>query len=91
MRRKIVLVGAGSAVFTKGLVLDIIERREEQWHIALVDTDERVLRIIERVCRKMIAQTGSDTELSASANRCDVLAGADYVVSTIGVGGRRAW
>ena len=55
MRRKIVLVGAGSAVFTKGLVLDIIERREEQWHIALVDTDERVLRIIERVCRKMIA------------------------------------
>ena len=91
MRRKIVLVGAGSAVFTKGLVLDIIERREEQWHIALVDTDERVLRIIERVCRKMIAQTGSDTELSASTNRCDVLAGADYVVSTIGVGGRRAW
>ena len=50
-----------------------------------------MLRIIERVCRKMIAQTGSDTELSASANRCDVLAGADYVVSTIGVGGRRAW
>ena len=66
MRRKIVLVGAGSAVFTKGLVLDIIERREEQWHIALVDTDERVLRIIERVCRKMIAQTARGSRMCLS-------------------------
>ncbi len=91
MRRKIVLIGAGSAMFTKGLILDIIERRDEQWHIALVDTDARTLEIIKRVCEKMIAQTASDTELSASTDRCDVLPGADYVVSTIGVGGRRAW
>lgn len=83
MRRKIVLIGAGSAMFTKGLILDIIERRDEQWHIALVDTDARTLEIIKRVCEKMIAQTASDTELSASTDRCDVLPGADYVVSTI--------
>ena len=91
MRNKIVLIGAGSAVFTKGLVLDILERKEQQWHVALVDTDEHALNTIRRVCEKMIAHMGTDTELSASTDRCDVLPGADYVVSTIGVGGRRAW
>lgn len=91
MRKKIVLIGAGSAVFTKGLVLDILERKDQQWHVALVDTDEHALNTIRRVCEKMIAHTGTDTELSASTDRCDVLPSADYVVSTIGVGGRRAW
>lgn len=91
MRRKIVLVGAGSAVFTKGLVLDIIERKHESWQIALVDIDPHALETIEKVCTKMIRQTGSDVILTASTDRRDVLSGADYVVSTIGVGGRRAW
>ena len=91
MRRKIVLIGAGSAVFTKGLVLDILERKHEYWQIALVDTDPHALETMQRVCQKMIAQMRSDTQLLASTDRTDVLSGADYVVSTIGVGGRRAW
>ena len=46
MRKKIVMIGAGSAVFTKGLVLDIIDRSKEKWHIALVDIDEHALDTI---------------------------------------------
>ncbi|GHV24178.1 alpha-glucosidase/alpha-galactosidase [Spirochaetia bacterium] len=91
MRKKIVLIGAGSAVFTKGLVLDVLERSAMKWHIALVDTSGKVLDIISAVVKKMIAQKGADVELSVSTDRRDVLAGADYVVSTIGVGGRRSW
>jgi len=91
MRRKIVLVGAGSVVFTKGLVMDILERPLEKWHIALVDINEETLAVIEKICRKMIKQRHADVTLSASVDRRDVLPGADYVVSTIGVGGRRAW
>ena len=91
MRRKIVLVGAGSAVFTKGLLLDIIERRDEQWSVGLVDTDPVALDVIDKLSRKMVEQKGADIELSASVDRRDILPGADYVVSTIGVGGRRAW
>ena len=91
MRKKIVMIGAGSAVFTKGLVLDIIDRSKEKWHIALVDIDEHALDTIRVVCQKMIAQKEADVELSWSVDRKDVLANADYVVSTIGVGGRRAW
>ena len=91
MCKKMVLIGAGSAVFTKGLMMDILERKNEKWKVALVDTDERTLKIITRICEKMIVQMDSDVELTASVERKDVLSGADYVVSTIGVGGRRAW
>lgn len=91
MRKKIVFVGAGSAVFTKGLVLDILERAREKWHIALVDTDREALDTVHTLCRKMIDYMHSDTELSASTQRRELLPGADYVVCTIGVGGRRAW
>lgn len=86
-----VLVGAGSAVFTKGLVMDILERPDEKWHIALVDINEEVLEIIKNLCVKMINKKNADVEISASPDIKDVLSGADFVVSTIGVGGRRAW
>ena len=86
-----VLIGAGSAMFTKGLILDILERDQEKWHIALVDTDTKALNVIKLICEKLITLKTADVELSYSTDRRDVLTGADYVVCTIGVGGRRAW
>lgn len=91
MRNKMVLIGAGSAVFTKGLVFDVLDRPDEKWHIALVDTDPETLATISALCVKMTAQKNADIKFSASTDRRDVLSGADYVVSVIGVGGRRAW
>jgi alpha-galactosidase len=43
------------------------------------------------ICKKLIALKDADIELSYSTDRREVLAGADHVVCTIGVGGRRAW
>ena len=91
MRRKMVLIGAGSSVFAKGLILDLIGRKEEQWHLSLVDIDGKVLESIYALGSKMIKQKGADIVLDRSTDRRDVLNGADYVVTTIGVGGRRAW
>lgn len=91
MRRKMVLIGAGSSVFAKGLVLDLINRPGEQWHLSLVDIDEKALEAIFLLSKKMIEQKGADIVLDCSTNRRDVLRGADFVVTTIGVGGRRAW
>ncbi|MFC4601200.1 hypothetical protein [Cohnella hongkongensis] len=90
--KKIVLVGAGSVVFTQGFIMDLLEQKNGQrWHLALVDTDADVLKGMQRLCQKMIAARGGDLQLSCSTDRKEVLSGADYVVSTIGVGGRRAW
>jgi len=86
-----VLIGAGSSVFAKGLILDLIGRKEEQWHLSLVDIDGKALESIYSLGSKMIKQKGADIILDRSTERRDVLSGANYVVTTIGVGGRRAW
>ncbi|MBD3174653.1 MAG: hypothetical protein GF320_05710 [Armatimonadia bacterium] len=90
MAEKIVLIGAGSAVFTRGLVADLILRGEEA-QLALVDIDPRALRIAEGLARKMIESRSAPIELAASTNRREVLEGATAVICMVGVGGRRAW
>ncbi len=92
MKRKIVLIGAGSVVFTQGLVMDMIKSPGGiSWELALVDIDHNALDVAARLVKKMIESKEADITLSYSTDRRDVLADADYVVSTIGVGGRRAW
>jgi alpha-galactosidase len=90
MHEKVVLIGAGSTVFTRGLVVDMIQH---QWagELALVDTDPVALSVAEGLTRKLLDASGSSMRLSASTNRTHVLTDATVVISTIGVGGRRAW
>ncbi len=90
MREKIVLIGAGSASFTRGLVTDLILRGGAA-ELALVDTDPAALAVAEGLARKMIAARGIDIRLAASVDRRDVLRDATAVICTVGVGGRRAW
>jgi len=93
MHKKMVILGAGSAMFTQGLVMDMLDKNPggHKWHLALVDIDEHVLNGVAKLVKKMVEKKKADIELSWSTDRKDVLQGADYVVSTIGVGGRRAW
>jgi len=90
MNEKVVLIGAGSAMFTRGLVSDVI-RQGWNGEIALVDIDRHALEVAEKITRKMLDASGSSIKLSASVNRREVLADATVVISTIGVGGRDAW
>jgi alpha-galactosidase len=91
-RRKLVLVGAGSAVFTRGLVADLIQLPEVgPWTLGLVDVSSEALETAEGLSRRMVEAKGADILIQASTDRRDVLPGADVVVTTIGVGGRRAW
>jgi alpha-galactosidase len=91
-KKKIVLIGAGSAVFTRGLVADLIQAPHlGPWALGLVDVDPEALETAEGLVRRMVEARGADIALQASTDRRDVLPGADVVVTTIGVGGRRAW
>lgn len=87
---KYVLIGAGSAMFTRGLMADMI-RQGEPCELALVDIDAAALRVAERLAHKMVALSGAPIKLSADTDRRQVLSGATVVICTIGVGGRRAW
>ena len=91
-KRKLVILGAGSAMFTQGLIADLIfNPLGIQWELALVDIDEPVLNTMTKIAKKMVAQKDANIQITSSVDRCDVLPDADYVVATIGVGGRRAW
>jgi alpha-galactosidase len=90
MREKIVLIGAGSAMFTRGLVADFM-RRGEALDLALVDIDPDALAVAEGVARKMIEAKRAPIALTAATDRRAVLRGATAVICTVGVGGRRAW
>ena len=90
MRERIVLIGAGSAVFTRGLVADLIATGQSL-DLALVDIDPAALEVAERLARKMVAARGAPITVSAATERRAALGGATAVICTIGVGGRRAW
>ncbi len=90
MQERIVLIGAGSAMFTRGLVADLISKGHEV-DLALVDIDPQALAIAEALTAKMIAARKAPITLSAFLQQRDALPGATVVICTIGVGGRRAW
>jgi alpha-galactosidase len=90
MRENVVLIGAGSAVFTRGLIADLLAKGWEA-QLGLVDTDADALKVAEGLATKMVASVGAKVAVRAATDRRRVLPGATVVVTTIGVGGRRAW
>ncbi len=91
-RFKLVLIGAGSTVFTQRLVADVILSGEaDRWQLALVDIDPVTLDAVDRLVRKMQELKGITFPIVSTTDRRKVLPGADFVVTTIAVGGRRGW
>lgn len=91
-RRKIVLIGAGSASFTQGLLADLILATDlGPWQLGLVDIDSQALETAAELSRRMVAAKGADIQIDAATDRRSLLPGADVVVMTVSVGGRRAW
>ncbi len=91
-RLKIVLIGAGSTVFTQRLVADLIlSGQSDRWELALVDIDPVTLEAVDALVRKMLAFKGVDIPIVSTVDRRTVLPGAHFVVTTIAVGGRRGW
>jgi alpha-galactosidase len=89
-RQKIVLIGAGSAMFTQGLVADLVATGCS-WTLGVVDIDAQALETAAGMSVRMAQARHADIVIEQSTDRRDVLPGADIVVTTIGVGGRRAW
>ena len=88
---RIVLVGAGSVEFTRNLLGDFLSYPElRDSEIVLHDIDGDRLATAERMARWTAGALGATPRISGSLDRRDALAGADFVVNTIQVGGARA-
>jgi alpha-galactosidase len=87
---KIVIIGAGSAMFTIGVVSDLITAGLAT-ELGLVDIDPEALKVAQKLTEKMIVARKTAIRLTATTDRRQVLKDATVVIATIGVGGRRAW
>jgi alpha-galactosidase len=85
---RIAFIGAGSMVFAKNLVGDILSYSElEDSHVTLMDIDEHRLEQTERAARTMVENGDVDATIEATTDRREALDGADYVLNMINVGG----
>ncbi len=85
---KITLIGAGSTVFAKNLIGDILSFPElENAHIALFDIDEQRLKTSEIVARKITEALGVKPQITVTTDAEHALEGANYAISMIQVGG----
>ena len=89
---RIAFIGAGSTVFTRTLVADVLRMPElrESTTFALMDVDEQRLRTSERVVQELGRALDVDTDVEATLDRRVALEGADYVVTSFQIGGLEA-
>lgn len=88
---KIVFLGAGSTVFAKNLMGDILSypALAENCHLALHDISPERLHTSEVVAHKIADALETTPTITATLDRRQALAAADYVITMIQVGGYR--
>ena len=86
---KIAFIGAGSTVFTRNLVGDIVRfpALADSTTFALMDIDAERLHTSELVAQRLASTNGSGARVEATLDRREALDGADYVVTSFQVGG----
>src|SRR5215203_117038 len=85
---KITFLGAGSTVFAKNLMGDILSYPElAESTITLHDIDPARLHTSEIVAHKVAQTLGANPTIEATLDRKEALDGADYAISMIQVGG----
>ena len=88
--RKITFIGAGSTVFAKNLIGDILSFPElADSKICLYDIDENRLKTSEVVARRIAQTLGASGTIEVTTDRSRALEGASYAINMIQVGGYR--
>jgi alpha-galactosidase len=85
---KIVFFGAGSAVFAREIITDLLVTPGlEKVNLALVDIDEERLDLARRIVERLIAMAGRQWTVTASTHRREVMANGDFLINSIEVAG----
>lgn len=85
---KITFIGAGSVVFAKTLICDILQNPALTGStICLMDIDPARLKVAEILAKKVVAQLGVPAHVEATLDLKKACQGARYVITMIQVGG----
>jgi len=90
--RKIAIIGAGSVVFCKTLMLDIMatEALEDTEFVLMAPSTTKTSQVAA-YAERVIAQNGLKSKVSITTDRREALRGADYVICSFQVGGLSAF
>ncbi len=85
---KITFIGAGSAVFARQLMTDILAVDGlDEGEFALVDIDSQRLEPAHAIAQRMISLTGKRWQVRSSTERRNLLAGSDFIVNAVEIAG----
>ena len=85
---KVTMIGAGSAVFARQIITDILAVDGLDTGVfALVDIDPKRLELARAIAHRLVELSGKRWKVEASTDRKDALRGTDYVVNSIEVAG----
>jgi alpha-galactosidase len=87
----IVFMGAGSAEFTRQLLRDLLTFDDlPGLELVMHDIDPTRLALAEQLAHISLRHHGREAVVRATANRREALAGADFVINTVNIGGHAA-
>ena len=85
---KLCIIGAGSTEFTKRIVTDLFLMNEfKSLELSLMDIDPERLKVSEIVIKALADQLNADPKITSHLDRNEALKGADFVQTSIQVGG----
>lgn len=89
---KLTIIGAGSVSFTRQILSAALSYPAlRDLHIALEDVNPEALETTRKVVGLMIGQGGLPATVSVHTDQREALAGADFVICAVQVGGLEAW
>ena len=89
MAPRIAIIGAGSTVFARNLIGDLLQfpALARGTTLALMDVDPERLATSEVMARRLAEAHGASVDVQASADRRSALDAADYVITCFQIGG----
>lgn len=88
---RVTFIGAGSVVFTRQLIADLLRYPElSGLEIVLHDIEQERLDVAEGTARQVNERLGARAVVSAQRDRRRALEGADFVINMVQVGGIRS-
>ncbi|HET8804857.1 MAG TPA: hypothetical protein VFM47_00200 [Gaiellales bacterium] len=92
MATKVTIIGGGSSSFVPLLVRRLMQSPVlGSSQVTLMDVDEGRLGVMQSLADKLIANESSELRVTSTTDQRASLAGADFVIAAISVGGMDAW
>ena len=80
---KVTIIGAGSVVFSLGLVKDLCLTKDLKGsEVCFMDINEERLDVITRLAQRYAEDLGSDLRFTSTLDRAESLQDADFVINT---------